>query len=177
MPGKLLQNEIVLWPALNEYNICRWSLPAFLKAGKNDRKITKTNTDYNYRHKLELCALRVSMPIVGLRLILCLFHFSLYCSANFNFYLLSTILRNLFGFFYLQSSLKVLIKASQRIKHCGWRREKAKVHQGLNTKAYRFWLPIQFFSHLISSICAVSLYISFSHSFSSLLTSIHYNVF
>lgn len=50
------------------------------------------------------------MPIGDLRLILCLFHFSLYCSAIFDFYLLPTILRVLFGFSYLQSSLKVLIR-------------------------------------------------------------------
>lgn len=177
MPGKLLQNEIFLWPVLTEYNICRWSLPAFLKAGSNDRKITKTKTDCNHRHKLELCVLRISMSIGGPRLILCLFHFSLHCLDILNFYLLPAILRVLFGFFYLQSSLKVLIKARQMIKPCGSRREKAKVHHGINTTAYRLWFPIQLFSHLISLICPISRYSSSSHLFSSLLISIHYNSF
>lgn len=96
MSGKLLKNQIILWPASAEYYVHRWFLPASLKAGKNDRKITKTNTDCNYRHSLEPCALRISMPVGASRLISSFFHLILYYSDIFNFYLLPETLRDFF---------------------------------------------------------------------------------
>lgn len=125
MPGKLLQNQLILWPALAEYNTHRWFLPASLKAGTNDRKMTETKTDCNYRHSLVPCAMRISLTVGGLRLILCFFRLILYYSDIFNFYLLPAVRRDLFigGFSYLQ------------------------IYQGINTKAHGFCVPIQHFSH------------------------------
>lgn len=156
MPGKLLQNQIILWPALAEYNIHRWFLPASLKAGTNDRKITKTDTDCNYRHNLAPCALRISMPVGGLSLILCFLHFILYYSVIFNFYLLPDIVRD-FGFGG-EGFLPAKLPGNQ--------------HQSS-------WIlcPHSTFLSQTSSVCAVYLYISSSHFFPSLLSSIQHNAF
>lgn len=62
MPGKLLQNETMLCPASAEYNICTWSLPAFLKQDQVTEKAPKLNGDCDCGHKLELWALRITVP-------------------------------------------------------------------------------------------------------------------
>lgn len=146
-----MKNQIILWPASAEYYVHRWFLPASLKAGKNDRKITKTNTDCNYRHSLEPCALRISMPVGASRLISSFFHLILYYSDIFNFYLLPETLRD---FFFLPAKLP-----------------------GNQHRSSQILCPHLTILSLASSVCAVYLYISFSHFCPSLLSSTQHNAF
>lgn len=152
MSEKLLKNQIILWPALAEYYVHRWFLPASLKAGTNDRKITKTNTDCNYRHNLEPRALRISMPVGASSLISCFSHLVLYYSDIFNFYLLPETLRDFYFFLF------------------------AKL-PGNQHQSSQILCPHLTILSLTSSVCAVYLYISFSHIFPSLLSSTQHNAF